>query len=71
MQNPLNIAFNMFMQQMRGRDPQAMLDQLISSGRIDQRKLDLAQKNVEALKSKLDPMKNNFGFQAICQERTA
>lgn len=62
MQNPLNIAFNMFMQQMRGRDPQAMLDQLIASGRIDQRKLDLAQKNVEALKSKLDPMKNNFGF---------
>ena len=60
--NPLQNQFNIFMQQMKGRDPNALLNQLVSSGRISQEQLNNAHKQVENLKGEFDNMKKFFGF---------
>lgn len=60
-QNPLIMAFNQFMQSMRGQDPTAILNQMVSSGRINQRALDAAQSKVNDLAKQLDSIKKDFG----------
>ena len=41
--------FQTFMQQMRGKDPNAMIQELVSSGRVSQQHLDQAQKQAQQI----------------------
>ena len=41
--------FQQFMSQMQGRDPKAMLDELVSSGRVSQEQLNAAQQRAQQL----------------------
>ena len=60
--NPLQMQFNQFMQQVKGRDPNALIRKLVSSGRVSQQQLDMAQKQAEMYKSQFDGMRKNFGL---------
>ena len=62
MGNPIQQQFNMFMQQMKGQDPNAVLNQLVSSGRVSQKQINQAHKQVENLKGQFENMKKFFGF---------
>lgn len=62
MLNPLQNQFNLFMQQMRGQDPNAVLNQLVSSGRVSQEQINQAHKQVENFKNQFESMKKFFGF---------
>ena len=62
MLNPLQNQFSLFMQQMRGQDPNAVLNQLVSSGRVSQEQINQAHKQVENFKSQFENMKKFFGF---------
>lgn len=41
--------FQSFMQQMKGKDPNAMLQELVSSGQISQQQLDRAQRQAQQI----------------------
>lgn len=62
MLNPLQNQFNIFMQQMRGQDPNTVLNQLVSSGRVSQEQINQAHKQVENFKNQFENMKKFFGF---------
>ena len=53
--------FQQFMSQMQGRDPKAMLDELVSSGRVSQEQLDQAQRQAKQMASLFEPMRGMFG----------
>lgn len=48
--------FQQFMSQMQGRDPKAMLDELVSSGRVSQEQLNAAQQRAQELAGLFQPM---------------
>ena len=60
--NPLQMQFNQFMQQMRGQDPNKLIQQLVSSGKVSQQQLDAAQKQAEMYKSQFEGMRKTFGL---------
>ena len=60
--NPLQMQFNQFMQQMRGQDPNKLIQQLVSSGKVSQQQLDAAQKQANAYKSQFENMRKTFGL---------
>ena len=60
--NPLQMQFNQFMQQVKGQDPNTLIQKLVSSGRVSQQQLDMAQKQAEMYKSQFDGMRKNFGL---------
>lgn len=60
--NPIEKQFNMFMQQMKGQDPNQLLNQLVSSGKISQNQINQAHKQVENLKGQLDGLRKTFGL---------
>ena len=62
MGNPLESQFNQFMQQMRGFDPNAIINQLVASGKVSQQQLDQAQKQVGDYKNRLENIRKNFGL---------
>lgn len=62
MQNPLQNQFNQFMQQMRGQDPNAIINQLVASGRINQQQINMAHQKAKELEKQFEQMKKNFGF---------
>ena len=62
MMNPLEKQFNMFMQQMKGQAPNQLLNQLISSGKISQKQINQAHKQVENFKGQLDGLRKTFGL---------
>ena len=41
--------FQSFMQQMKGKDPNAMIQELVSSGQISQQQLDQAQRQAQQI----------------------
>ena len=53
--------FQSFMQQMRGKDPNAMIQELVSSGRVSQQQLDQAQKQARKMQGMLEGMRGMFG----------
>ena len=53
--------FQQFMNQMRGRDPNAMIQELVSSGRVSQQQLDAAQKQAQQMQGMFDGMRGMFG----------
>ena len=54
--------FQQFMNQMRGQDPKKILDGLVSSGKISQHQLDIAQKQAQQLRGMFDRMRGMFGL---------
>ena len=53
--------FQSFMQQMRGKDPDAMIQELVSSGRVSQQQLDAAQKQAQQMQGIFEGMRGMFG----------
>ena len=62
MLNPLQNQFNVFMQQIKGQDPNELINKLVSSGKVSQEQINQAHKQVENLKGQLKNMKNFFGL---------
>lgn len=53
--------FQQFVSQMQGKDPKAMLNDLVSSGRVSQQQLDAAQRQVQQMQGMFDGMRGMFG----------
>ena len=53
--------FTQFMNQMRGKDPNAMIQELVSSGRVSQQQLDAAQKQAQQMQGVFEGMRGMFG----------
>ena len=53
--------FQSFMQQMKGKDPNAMLQELVSSGQVSQQQLDQAQKQAQQMQGMFEGMRGMFG----------
>lgn len=60
-QNPMLQNFQRFMQQMQGKDPNAMIQELVSSGRVSQQQLDQAQKQAQQMQGMFEGMRGMFG----------
>ena len=61
---PMNMmqAFQQFMGQMKGEDPNQLLNELVSSGKVNQDQLNQAQQMAKQISSQFDGMKSMFGF---------
>ena len=59
MPNPMQMIFQFpqFMQQMRGQDPQQLLNQLVQSGRVNQQQLNQAQQMAQQMQSVFGELK--------------
>ena len=62
MLNPLQNQFNQFMQQMKGQDPNMLIKQLLSSGRVSQQQINQAHQKAKEIEQQFDGMKKFFGF---------
>ena len=56
------MGFVQFMQQMRGQDPQKILDDMMSSGKINQNQLNQAQQMAKKVEGQLSGFRSMFGF---------
>lgn len=54
--------FQSFMHQMRGKDPNAIISQMVSSGRVSQTQLDQVQRQAQQMQGMFNGMKSMFGF---------
>ncbi len=59
--NPL-MQFPKFMQQMRGKDPNAMINELVASGKINQQQLNQVQQQAQQMSSMFEQFKGMFHF---------
>ena len=55
-------GFVQFMQSMKGQNPQAILNNLLSSGKISQRQLDVAQQKAKEMSGAFEGFRKMFGF---------
>ena len=53
--------FQQFMNQMRGKDPDAMIQDLVSSGQVSQQQLDQAQRQAQQMQGMFEGMRGMFG----------
>lgn len=53
--------FQQFMNQMRGKDPNAMIQELVTSGRVSQQQLDAAQRQAQQMQGMFEGMRGMFG----------
>ena len=53
--------FQQFMAQMRGKDPDAVIQEMVSSGRISQDQLNQAQKKAQQMQGMFEEMRGMFG----------
>ena len=60
--NPLMMQFNQFMQQMRWQDPNAIINQLLANGKVNQQQINQAHQKVKELDKQFEQMKKSFGF---------
>ena len=65
-QNPLGGQFQQFMDQikgqMQGRNPQDVINQMVSTGQLSQQQLNAIQQRAQQIAPMLNGMKNMFGF---------
>lgn len=54
--------FRQFMGQMRGKNPDEVLNNLVSSGKISQSQLNQVQIQAQQMQNQFDGLKNIFGF---------
>lgn len=62
--NPMNMirAFQQFMQQNQGKNPNEMIQQMLSSGKLNQQQLNQAQQMAKQMEGSLNGLKSTFGF---------
>lgn len=60
--NPLQNQFNQFMQQMKGQNPNVLINQLLSSGKVSQQQINMAHQKAKELETQFEQMKKFFGF---------
>lgn len=53
--------FVQFMQQMRGKDPNAMIQEMVSSGRISQDQLNQVQNQAQQMQGMFEGVRGMFG----------
>ena len=53
--------FQQVMNQMKGKDPNAMINELVSSGKLTQSQLDAAQKQAQQMRGMFEGMRGMFG----------
>lgn len=53
--------FQAFMNQMKGKDPNSMIQELVSSGQVSQQQLDQAQRQAQQMASMFEPLRGMFG----------
>ena len=61
-QNPIGGQFQQFMGQMQGKNPQEMINQMLTSGQLSQQQLNAIQQRAPQIAPMLNGMKNMFGF---------
>lgn len=61
-QNPIGGQFQQFMGQMQGKNPQEMINQMLTSGQLSQQQLNAIQQRAQQIAPMLNGMKNMFGF---------
>lgn len=61
-QTPMMQQFPKFMQMMRGKNPTAMLNDLVSSGRVNQAQLNAAQQQAQRVGGMFEQFKGMFGM---------
>ena len=61
---PMNMiqAFQKFMQQNRGKNPNDVIQQMVSSGKLNQSQLNQAQQMAKQIEGPLSGLKGIFGF---------
>ena len=66
MPNPMQMIFQFpqFMQQMRGQDPQQLLNQLVQSGGVNQQQFNQAQQMAQQMQGQFEQFRGMFGFGA-------
>ena len=52
--------FQRFMQQMQGKDPNQVINELVSSGKVSQAQLDAAQKQAQQMQGMFESMRGMF-----------
>lgn len=62
--NPMQMMqlFPQFMAQFRGQDPNQLIQQILSSGRLNQDQINQAQQMQQQMAGQLDGFKSKFGF---------
>lgn len=53
-------AFPKFMQQMRGKNPNEILNNLVNSGKVSQQQLDAAQRQAQQMSGMFDKFRGMF-----------
>lgn len=53
--------FQQFMQQMKGKDPNAIINEMVSSGKISQEQLNHAQQQAQQMSGMFEGMRGMFG----------
>lgn len=63
-QQPMNMmqAFPKFMNQMKGKNPNEILNDLLSSGKVNQSQLNQAQQMAQQIQGQMEGFKSMFGF---------
>ena len=61
-QNPIGGQFQQFMGQMQDKNPQEMINQMLTSGQLSQQQLNAIQQRAQQIAPMLNGMKNMFGF---------
>lgn len=60
-QNNMLQQFAQFMQSMRGRDPNQMINELVASGKVSQAQLNQVQKQAQQMESAFNSVRGMFG----------
>ena len=60
--NPLEQSFSAFMNQMRGQNPDQIIQQMVQSGKISQQQLNAVQQRAKQMVDVFAPFKPKFGF---------
>lgn len=58
---PILQQFRQFMERMRGKDPNQMIQQMVSSGKLSQAQLDQAQRQAQQMQGMFEGMRGMFG----------
>lgn len=60
--NPAFPAFIQFMNSMKGKDPNKVLNEMVSSGKVNQQQLNVAQQKAKEMGGMFDSLRSMFGF---------
>lgn len=59
-QNPMIQQFTQFMNQMKGKDPNQLINEMVSSGKLSQAQLDQVQKQAQQMQGMFNSVRGMF-----------